>query len=295
MRFTGWMAAVIVLFGAIAFALRGWIAKPVGERPFLRSDRPWVMAHRGGRGQWPENTLLAFTQSLAKGADVLEMDLRRSRDGIWMVIHDASLMRTTNGQGAVHQFTAAELQALDAGYRFTTDNGKTYPFRGRGLRIPTAEEVLQAFSGRRLNLEIKENDESAAVSLCRLIRAKGAEDRVLVASVAGKTLNAFRKACPRVATSAAASEARLFFLLSRLHLEGLFPRGPDALQVPEYFGRLHVVTPGLIAAAHGLNLKVHVWTVNQTADMQRLLDWQVDGIITDYPTRLEKIIRQARR
>jgi glycerophosphoryl diester phosphodiesterase len=293
-RFTALTVVVLSLLFVIALALRGRIAKPVPDRPFLRSDHPWVMAHRGGRGQWPENTLLAFEQSVANGVDVLEMDLHRSRDGIWMVIHDATLERTTNGSGPVHQFTAAELQKLDAGYAWTADNGQSYPFRGRGIRIPTLEQVMQAFPSQRLNLEIKEKEESAPSSLCQLIRTQGAAERVLVASVSAKTLMAFRQACPQVATSAAGAEVRLFFLLSRLRLTALYPARADALQVPEYFGPLHVVTPRFIAAAHRLNLKVHIWTVNQQADMQRLLVWKADGIITDYPKQLLEVIRRPK-
>jgi glycerophosphoryl diester phosphodiesterase len=290
-RLAAWIVFLLSLAFAIALALRGRALKPVQDRPFLKSDHPWVMAHRGGRGLWPENTLLAFEHSVAIGVDVLEMDLHRSRDGIWMVIHDATLERTTNGNGPVNQFTAAELQTLDAGYRWTDDNGQHYPFRGRSIRIPTLEQVLRAFPKTRLNMEIKEKDAAAPASLCRLINAQGASDRVLVASVSAARLNAFRKACPQVATSAAASEVRLFFLLSWLHLTAFYPPRADALQVPEYFGRLHVVSPRFIAAAHRLNIKVHVWTVNDKADMRRLLDWAVDGIITDYPQRLEQVIQ----
>ena len=112
------------------------------------------MAHRGGRQLWPENTLTAFRGAAAMGVDVLEMDVHSSSDGVLVVLHDDTIDRTTDGMGLVHDYPLTALQALDAGYQWTADEGATYPFRGQGIAIPTLAEVLEAFPDAFLNVEI---------------------------------------------------------------------------------------------------------------------------------------------
>src|SRR5665213_852735 len=114
-----------------------------------------VIAHRGNSAFFPENTLEAFQQGMALGADALEFDVRLSHDGKAVVIHDSTLERTTNGTGAVSALTLDDLQRLDAGHGFTRDGGRTFPFRGRGIRIPAFDFVLSAFPGVPMIVEIK--------------------------------------------------------------------------------------------------------------------------------------------
>jgi glycerophosphoryl diester phosphodiesterase len=254
--------------------------------------RPLVMAHRGGAGLWPENTMRAFAGAFALGADVLEMDLHATADGALVIIHDATVDRTTNGAGRVSALTLAELKRLDAGYRWTNDGGRTYPFRGAGVTVPTLGEVLAEFPRARLNIDIKQAQPSPVKSFCRALTESGATARVTVASFSSQTLAEFRRECPTVATSASTEEV---FALSADWQAGRSIAGSAArvVQVPETVGARAWLTAELVAAAHGGGLEVHVWTVNDEAGMRRMLALGVDGIITDYPDKLIALLKQA--
>lgn len=277
---------------AAAYAALGALAKPVPEHPFWDAPAPRVIAHRGGRGLWPENTLYAFQRSAALGADVLEMDLRRSADGEIVVLHDTTVDRTTDGSGAVAALTLAELARLDAGFRWTQDGGGSYPYRGRDIRVPALKDVFQALPQARMNLEMKPYDAQLAGPLCALIRAHGMERRVVVAAMEQGPMDAFRSACPRVATAATRDEVIRFARLSAIFLAPLFAPRAEVLQVPERAGSYEVLTPRFARGARGLNLKLEVWTVNDLEAMRRLVDLPVDGIMTDYPDRLVALLKR---
>lgn len=270
---------VVVLF----IIYRLLTIQPRPAQPYLQSDRPMVLAHRGGADLAPENTLVAFQNAVNLGADALELDVHTSADGTVVVMHDDTVDRTTDGTGAVHGLTLAELRQLDAGYRFTTDDGQTFPFRGQGVGIPTLEEVLTAFPDMRVNIEINQADPPIEAAVTDVIDRAGARNRVLVGSEYDDVLARFRALAPDVATSAAAGEARTFYLAQLLRVSAIYRPLADAFQVPEYSGSTHVVTPSFVDAAHHHGAKVHVWTVNDAETMRRLLDIGVDGIITDRP------------
>lgn len=256
--------------------------------------RTLVMAHRGGAGLWPENTSHAFAQSVALGVDVLEMDLHGTADGALVVIHDATVDRTTNGAGRVNALTLAELKKLDAGYRWTSDGGRTFPFRGKGNTIPTLLEVLSEFPRARLNIDIKQAQPSLVKSFCRALREHGATGRVTVASFNSQTLEEFRRECPEVGTSAGMDE--VLALASALQAGRPIEIGKAhtrLVQVPESaFGR-GWLTAELFAEAHRAGLEVHVWTINDEAAMRRLLALGVDGIMTDYPDKLLALLKSG--
>ncbi len=267
------------------------------EHPFFNSERTLAIAHQGGRGLWPENTLLAFERSLELGVDVLEMDLRGTSDGQIVVHHDASVERTTEGSGLVHELTLEGIRSLDAGYRFAVekDGVDSHPYRGLGLVVPTLLEVLHRLPQSRLNLEMKEFDPGLARSLCAVLRANGPADRFLVASFDHEPMVAFREACPEVATSATLREGLVFYQLDRLGLGSLYRSPAVAFQVPEYFGKIHVVRPRFLEAARAFNVRVQVWTVNEDEDLARMLAMGVDGILTDYPDRLLRLMGRLAR
>jgi glycerophosphoryl diester phosphodiesterase len=254
--------------------------------------RTLVMAHRGGAGLWPENTAHAFRQSAALGVDVLEMDLHGTSDGALVVIHDATVDRTTNGAGAVKSLTLTELKKLDAGYRWTADGGRTFPFRGKGITVPTLREVLEEFAGVRLNIDIKQAQPSLVKSFCGTLRESGATKRVMVASFSSEVIGEFRRECPEVGTSASMDEV--------LALASDLQAGRDIaadktrtrlVQVPERAFGQGWLTAELVAAAHRGGVEIHVWTVNEEAAMRRLLALGVDGIMTDYPDRLIALLK----
>jgi glycerophosphoryl diester phosphodiesterase len=276
---------ILIVLVAVAGIL-AVLARPIPSHLFFDSEGVLVMAHRGGRRLWPENTLFAFENAVQLGVDVLEMDVHTTSDGVIVVMHDETVDRTTDGAGAIQDFTLDEIQSLDAGYTWSDDDGQTTPYRGQGIIVPTLEEILAAFPGVRMNIEIKQSQPSIVVLVCGLIRDYGMADRVLVASFDMETIKAFRQACPEVASTAGESEVRLLYGLSVAYLGGLFRPPAEAVQVPEYRGDIHVLTPRFIEAAHGRNMEVHAWTINDLEDMQYMLDLGVDGIITDYPDRL---------
>lgn len=275
---------LMVLVVVVLFVIyRLLTIQPRPPQPYLQSDRPLVLAHRGGAALAPENTLVAFQNAVNLGADALELDVHTTADGAVVVIHDDTVDRTTDGKGAVHDLTLAELRQLDAGYHFTPDDGQTFPYRGQGVTIPTLEEVLTAFPDMRVNIEIKQTDPPMEAAVKGVIDRAGAQDRVLVGSEHDDVLDRFRALAPAIATSAATGEVRTFYLAQLLRISAIYRPVADAFQVPEYSGSTHVVTPSFIDAAHHHGAKVHVWTVNDAETMRRLLDMGVDGIITDRP------------
>jgi len=262
------------------------------KRPFLEGVRPLAFAHRGGSKLWPENTMVAFQGAIQLGCRYLETDLRTTKDGVMVTIHDETLDRISDGPGPVHALTLAELKRLDAGYRFSLDGGQTFPFRGKGVTVPTLAEATQAFPDICLNLDIKQKEPPLVEALATFIEEQGAHDRILAGSFHDRILKEFRRRTGgRVATSAASWEARLFWLASRLRLTRFLHPAYDALQVPARQGSLPVVDRRFIQAAHRLGIQVHVWTVDESEEMHRLLNLGVDGLMSDRPDLLLDVLR----
>jgi glycerophosphoryl diester phosphodiesterase len=292
-----WLIATlsVIVAAAAACGFMAVTARPAPTHPYFAAagSRVLVIAHRGGATLRPENTLVAFAHALAIGADVLEMDIRASSDSTIVVIHDATVDRTTDGTGRVDSLALGDLQKLDAGHSWTADGGKTHPFRGKGIRIPTLEEVFQRFPDQRMNIELKRVEPVLAQPLCALIRRSGMAERVLVASLDVDTIEAFRLACPEVATSMSRHEALVFFGLQRARLDGMYSPPVQALQVPYRFRDSIVPTAEFVEAAHRRNFKVHVWTINDDERTRELIRLGVDGIVTDRPDRLLELLGRA--
>jgi len=283
---------ILLLISIIAFEVLCWFAKPASDHPYFKQDKFLVIAHRGGRSLGPENTLYIYRKAVELGVDVLEMDVRGTSDGQLIILHDATVARTTDATGPVENYTLAELKKLDAAYRWSPDNGRSFPLRNKGIKIPTLNEVFNAFPQTRINLEIKDSRSSVIQSLCRMIRDHQMTEKVMVASFDADSLKEFREACPRVATSAGSSEALLFYGIQKLYLESAYSPDAQALQVPETFRDLQVINSRFVEAAHARNLPVHAWTVNDIDSMKRLLKLGVDGIMTDYPLRLLELLKK---
>jgi len=289
-----WIAGAAAFALTAAYAILLALARPVPEHAFFSEPAPLVVAHRGGSGLWPENTLVAFRKAKAMGADVLEMDVHSTRDDVLVVLHDDDVDRTTDGNGAVRDLSLAQAQALDAGYRWTADEGKTYPYRGQNTRIPTLEEVFQGFPETRMNIEIKQFDPPITEPLCRMIRDHGMADWALVASFDPSTMGDFRTRCPEVATSATASEIRWFLRMHTVRLGNLYRGATEAFEVPPRLRDFVIVTKDFLRQSHDHNIRVLVWTVNQEEEMQELLELGVDGILTDYPDRLIGLLNRSK-
>lgn len=240
-----------------------------------------LVAHRGGSGLAPENTLEAFIEAVELwGADMLELDVRLTRDGQVVVVHDATVDRTTDGRGAVAELTLAQLQQLDAGARFVDPEGRRSR-AGQGIRMPLFREVLRRLPHTRLNVEAKCVE--VAAPLRREIEAHGATHRVLIAAEHERARRPARGYRGPWGTS---REQMIRFVLL-----GRTPRS-DILQIPPRASGLDLVSPRRIAAAHRRNLPVHVWTIDDPDEMRRLLALGVDGIQTDRPDRLARVLHE---
>ncbi len=252
---------------------------------------PLLIAHRGGSALAPENTMAAFRMAADEwNADMIELDVHASADGRCVVIHDPTVDRTTDGSGPVAAMTYAELSKLDAGYRFTVD-GVTFPFRGQGLRIPALEEVLAELPAMRITVEVK--DGRAQEPMLAALSDANAIDRVVLAGMKERDRTQFHRW--KGAISGSVPQVRRFYIAHRSGFGRFAPLHADVFQIPEYQGRVRLVTPRFVRALEGRGVPVHVWTVNETADMRRLLDWGVDGIITDRPDRLRALLRERGR
>jgi glycerophosphoryl diester phosphodiesterase len=246
--------------------------------PLLDLDARPVIAHRGASAEAPENTLPAFEAAVQRGADAFELDVRLTADGAPVVIHDDTLDRTTDRSGLVRSHTLAELRSLDAGARFTSDRGRTYPYRGADVRIPTLGEVLWAFPRMPVLLEIKEPEAQEAVR--KVLLQEEATERCVVASEDQAALQAFED--PPFARGASSAE------ISRLYRAALLrrrirPVSYRLLSVPERYKGLPVPTHFFADAARSLGCPVHVWTVDRPATARRLWRGGVAGIVTNLP------------
>jgi glycerophosphoryl diester phosphodiesterase len=252
-----------------------------------------VYAHRGGAALRPENTIAAFDHGLSFGADGLEFDVHLSRDGVVVVHHDESLERTTNGRGLLRERTAGELAALDAGQWFRALDGApdAFPYRGRGHGVPPLRAVLARYSTARLIIELKVNDPELARRTIDDVRAAGALNRVALGSFGGRVLRAARAYEPRLPTGAAREETRWALYRSWVRWPLTSPPYRE-FQVPEQSGSTTIVTPRFIEHAHRAGIPVKVWTVNDPADMRRLLEWGVDALITDRPDLAVPIVEE---
>ena len=264
---------------------------PYSRRPgrTYLAGAPMLVAHRGGAKLAPENTMPAFRAAVdAWGADMLELDVRLSRDGVVVVIHDETVDRTSDGTGPVGAYSLAELQGFDAGYRFVDVRGE-HSFRGAGVTFPTFEDVLTAFPGMRLNVEAKEPQ--VAGPLVDLIRRHDAQHRALVAAEFERSRRSVRGY--KGPWGASRHHVFLFWLLNRLPGGSPYTPGADVLQVPMVWKRLRIVTPDLVRRAHERNLPVQVWTVDDPDEMRELLAMGVDGIQTDRPDLLAAVLTEV--
>ena len=244
------------------------------------SDRPQIFAHRGGCDLGPENTIAAFDIGMSTGADGLELDVHLSADNVVVVHHDNTLDRTTNATGSVSARTADELARVDAGYRFVKDG--EYPFQGRGIGVPTLADVLRRYRGVPTIIEIKVYTAAMGRAVAEEIRRAEALDYACVAGFGLASANAARAALPGVPSSASQPEVRLAVYRSLLRCP--VRRAPyQTYQVPECAEATRIVSPRFIRHAHSAGFKVQVWTVDEEADMRRLLEWGVDGLISNRP------------
>ncbi|MFK4641340.1 glycerophosphodiester phosphodiesterase [Paenarthrobacter histidinolovorans] len=247
---------------------------------FLRKDGssgPLALAHRGFSREGLENSMAAFKAAVELGTVHLETDVHTTSDDVLLVFHDSSLDRVTDSTGRISELTAAEVARARIG----------------GVEpVPTFDELVMSLPDARLNLDVK--DWNSVVALASAIERHGVHNRVLVTSFSDRRRRAvLRRLSRRVASSAGSSLTALFVLLGPVLPAGLARRlltGVDVFQVPVRYGRLPVVTAGFIRRAHRVGRQVHVWTINDPAEMERLLDLGVDGIVSDRLDLLKEVL-----
>ena len=262
--------------------------------PYFEPPPPLVIGHRGAAGELPENTIDSFRHALASGAHLLESDVHITRDGVPVLCHDADVDRTTESRGPIAGQDLAALQQLDAGYHFQGEGPERWPHRSRGLRIPSLREAFEALPGAAFNLELKDERPDLVQACVSLVAEFERADRTLLTAAEDATMKLLHEEIAAqgvpLALGACTGEVVAFV---RAAIDGSPPpEGPMALQIPEAFAGRPLVTPDLIRAAHSHDVHVHVWTINEPDSMRRLLDLGVDGIVTDFPARLARVIAE---
>ncbi len=257
---------------------------------FFKPAVPRVFGHRGSAGTHPENTLESFRAAARLGLNYLEFDIHMTRDGEVVVSHDDYLERTCGRAGVIREMTYAELAAADAGRTFTLD-GANFPFRDKGIRVPRLAEVLAAFPKLRMIVEVKQIAPSVVAPMLDVIDRAGMRRSVLVASEHQEPLDEVRQLAPDIPTNFSYLESGLFIQAMGTRDAGYRPPG-DAVQIPRSYESWQLVTPESVEFAHRVGVEMHVWTVNEEAEMGELLDLGVDGLISDYPERALDLVRR---
>lgn len=264
------------------------------DHPFFDVEVPTIIGHRGAAGTAPENTLPTFERALSLGAEVLESDIHVTRDGVPVLIHDPDVARTTEATGEVAGFDFAELQELDAGFRFSHPDGEAggFPMRGTGVHIPSLEQAFERFPNARFNLEIKAPGPALAERVIDLVEAFERSDLTLLTAGENDIMASLRDARAKRGARFAigACTADVVACVKAAAGSGQVPEDVMALQIPDAFAGGPLVTPEFVAFAKQHCIAMHVWTINEAEEMQRLLGLGVEGIITDHPERMAALL-----
>ena len=239
--------------------------------PYLDHPRPIAVAHRGGNLVAPENTVAAFDHAVSLGIRYLETDVHVSADGVLVAFHDADLERLGGRAGTIADQSWSELSTIDL---------------GGGHRIPTMEELLITFPSARFNIDPKVD--AAVEPLADLVASHRAVDRVGIGAFDDARIARMRERLgPTLCTSPGPAELLAFIAADPPPTQAFESHG--CLQIPPRFGS-YELTAGLVDHAHELGLQVHVWTINEAAEMHALLDLGVDAIMTDDPELLRSVL-----
>lgn len=263
------------------------------KEPFL-NPLPRIVAHRGDSHAYPENTLEAFISAHKMGVDVIETDVHLTKDNHIIVWHDPTLERNTNGSGLVENHTLKELKQLDAGYTFTPDGGKTFPFRNTGIKMTTLDEALQALPDQRFNVDLKSKEEGIVDAFEEVVKRHNAEDRILCASFHLTHLKRMREKNKSILTSLTTLEVIPLLLKQKLRIlpKELGNKHTIVFQVPVEQWGIKVITSDFVKQFHKRGAVIQVWTINDEDQMRQLYALGVDSIMTDNPELLLKVAKE---
>jgi glycerophosphoryl diester phosphodiesterase len=265
---------------------------------FPALSKPYILAHQGGELLAPTNTMAAFAVADAIGVDFLDIDVHMTKDGHLVGIHDSTVDRTTNGTGRVDSYTLTDLQKLDAGYRFQDVQG-AYSYRGKGVRIPALEEVFETYAAKcYLHFEVKDvypkhGPSEIEEKLWMLIQKYSLEKQVVVGSFQQRIVDRFNQlAGGQVIMEAGREEVTNFVLTQRLRTPKLYHRRSHVLSIPLRGNGLNLKSHRLIEHAHQVDMEVYYWTIDDTATMKELIELGADGLFTNRPDLLKKLLQE---
>jgi glycerophosphoryl diester phosphodiesterase len=316
---------VLVIILTVTMLMMPGAAAAAPLSPSSSHTNPWLnrrvlnIAHQGGEFEAPSDTMFAFKTAEAKGVDMLELDVHATADGEIVAMHDSTVDRTTNGTGRVDQMTLAQIKSLDAAYWFAPNCGTChgrpatdYSYRGIAtgqrpvppelstftpddFKIPTLREILQQFPDALINIEIKSTVPDTSpyeATVASLLREFGRDSDTIVASFNDVAMTLFKLNPSAVSTSPGIITTGLFWASTQGNFPGMPLPGYQALQVPITYEGLTIVTPSFVTKAHNNGLAVHVWTIDDRNEMERLIDIGVDGIMTSRPSVLKQVLEE---
>ena len=251
-----------------------------------------VVAHRGDSKNFPENTLPAFISAAEHNVDIIETDIHLTKDNIIVIHHNDTIDSVSEATGYIKDYTLSELKQFDFGYRFTPDEGKTFPFRGKGITITTLEEALSELPHQRYNVDLKDKTEVIVDEFINVIRKTNAIDRVVGASFHKSNLVSLRKKEPKILTSLAIADVAPILFLQKF---GLLPKKfkrEMLFQIPRSQYGIKILTPRFIKDMHKRNATIMVWTINDKQEMKELYKMGVDAVMTDDPYTLIEVAKE---
>ncbi|MDZ5474022.1 glycerophosphodiester phosphodiesterase [Bacillus sp. 31A1R] len=292
--FSWGLMALVVIFIVIYFL-------PVEKRPmkafFEDMKAPLVIAHQGGELLAPSNTMVAFEQAVELGVDVLEFDIHTTEDGHLVAIHDATVDRTTNGEGVVAELTLEEIQSFDAGYHFVDLNGEN-SYRGKDIIIPTVEEIFKKFPHMKMVIEIKDDNPSERIeeiseNLWNLIQKYQMEDQVVITAFDQDIVETFKKVSNEgTAIAGGRQEIKKFVIYHTIFARNLYTPQVDTFQIPVSEAGIDLTKSSLVKGAHRRGIDVHYWTIDDKETMKKLINAGADGIITNRPDIMIELLEE---
>ncbi len=287
------VAAVVFLTFSILFVTRiSGLKNQFAPQPHpFNTENFEIIAHRGGAGEAPENTIEAFKSATKISKNIiLETDTQMTSDGNMILLHDKSFLRTTGIDKTPSELTYEEITKLDAGYAFQNNSGQ-FPFRNKGIKIPLLKETLSTFQDQRLIIELKTDSQTAADKLIQVIEETKSEDRVVIGSKFTKALEYIREKRPDWIYSATPTEMFQTIMLMNLYIETIAPLEAETYLLPEKLKGIKVLTPRLVQEIQRRKKPIFVWTVNDDNEVLRLKKMGINGVVTDYPGRIYDLVR----
>jgi glycerophosphoryl diester phosphodiesterase len=276
----------------LAIVLTAWGVQ--AETSISTFELPFFGVHRGGAGWRPEHTIETYREVVQRWPEaLLECDVRLTRDGAVVLHHDRTVDRTTDGTGPIADRTLAEVRALDAGYRFTRDGGKTFPYRGKDLRIATLDELLRACPDSHILIEPK-NQPGVVAAMIAVIRRHGAEKRVLIASFQPEMMEEVRRLMPEAATCFSMTTGMRLLTALRGGAWDSYTPEDDVLALAKPMLRQYQITREDIARMQQKGIQVLLYDADDEAAIREALALGVNAVLTDHPDLLDAVLASAR-